>query len=83
MIAEDGMKQYKGIFKKIFPNIAEEDYAGMRVGDPMEWDSLHHMQLVSALEKEFSIQLGMDGIVKFRSFQQGIELLREKLAWLS
>lgn len=78
MVAEDGMKIYKGIFKKIFPNIAEADYAEMKVGDPMEWDSLHHIQLVSALEKEFSIQFGMDGIVRFRSFQQGIELLREK-----
>ena len=50
----------------------------MEVGDPMEWDSLHQIQLISELERSFSIRLEMDDVPRLRSFQSGAEILREK-----
>lgn len=78
MIDEDGMKIYKGVFKKIFPDIVEAEFAEMKVGDPMEWDSLHHIQLISELERVFSIRLNGDDVPKLRSFREGVGILREK-----
>ncbi len=78
LTAEDGMKKYKEVFKKIFPDIEEEEYAEMKVGEPMEWDSLHHIQLISELERTFSIRLNMNYVPQFRSFKQGVKILREK-----
>ena len=75
---EDGMKKYKAVFKKIFPNVAEEDYMEMKVGDPMEWDSLHQIQLISEIEHAFVIRLNGEDVPRLRSFQEGVALLRDR-----
>ena len=75
---KNGKAVYMEVFKKVFPNIEDGDYEKMEVGNPMEWDSLHHMQLINGLEIAFSIRLGIDAIINFKSFHQGIGLLQEK-----
>ncbi|MCR5175253.1 MAG: acyl carrier protein [Anaerovibrio sp.] len=41
------------------------------------WDSLAHMSLVTALEKEFSIRMGIEDIKKFVSYRAGLEILEK------
>lgn len=42
------------------------------------WDSLSHMQLIAALEEEFSMELTADEIVSMRSVGQIKNVLRAK-----
>ena len=39
------------------------------------WDSVGHMTLIGALESAFDIQMEMDDIIDFSSFNKGIETL--------
>jgi acyl carrier protein len=39
------------------------------------WDSVGHMTLIGALESAFDIQMEMDDIIDFASFDKGIETL--------
>jgi acyl carrier protein len=41
------------------------------------WDSVGHMQLVSALEDAFDIMMDTDDIVDFSSYSIGIEILKK------
>ncbi len=43
----------------------------------VEWDSIGHMSLMSALEDAFNISLDTDDIVDFSSFQKGKEILQK------
>ena len=41
------------------------------------WDSVGHMQLVSALEDAFDIMLDTDDIIDLNSYPLGIEILKK------
>ena len=41
------------------------------------WDSIGHMNLISALEEDFKISFETDDIVDFSSFKKGIEILKK------
>ena len=40
------------------------------------WDSLHHMNLVAALEDEFSIELEPEEVMEMTSYKAVLETLR-------
>jgi acyl carrier protein len=42
-----------------------------------EWDSVGHMGLIAGIEEAFDIQLEMDDIVDFSSFNKGKEILEK------
>ncbi len=42
------------------------------------WDSVGHMNLISAIEKKFDIMMDTDDIIEFSSFQKGMEILTSK-----
>lgn len=44
------------------------------------WDSLHHLNLVLALEQEFQVQIDPEEIVQLLSFELVEMILAEKLA---
>ena len=39
------------------------------------WDSVGHMELVSAVEEAFDIMMDTDDIIDFNSFEKGKEIL--------
>ena len=41
------------------------------------WDSIGHMQMIAELEDKFNIELEMDDIINFSSYNKGIELLEK------
>jgi len=43
-----------------------------------EWDSVGHMELITALEDAFDIMMDTDDIIDFNSFKKGMEILSEK-----
>lgn len=69
------LEKYKSIFKESFQY--EGDVEGLTYQAIPEWDSVGHMQLMSALEEAFSIELDVDDIIDFSSFEKGIEILNK------
>lgn len=63
-VVGDVMKDLECRVKEIIANILsvtvdeiEDDTA---IGDIAEWDSLHHIQIISAIEKEFDLRFTPD-----------------------
>ncbi len=44
------------------------------------WDSLHHIHLVSAIEEEFALKLGVEAEVEILSFDLAVIVVCEALA---
>lgn len=47
----------------------------LRMEECREWDSLHHIELISAIEREFGLSLSFEQIVKMRSIEAILEVL--------
>jgi len=41
----------------------------------LAWDSVGHMELISAIEEVFDIMMDTDDIIDFNSFEKGKEIL--------
>ena len=67
---------YKHTFMESF-QIKEEQLAGLKYQDIEEWDSVGHMGLMGDLEEAFSIELDIDDIIEFSSFEKGLEILKK------
>ena len=66
------------IYKKAFVDtfeIKESILDKLKYNEIDEWDSIGHMNLISALEENFKITFETDDIVDFSSFKKGKEIL--------
>lgn len=70
------LEQYKNIFFESFGN-ENLDLENLKYQDIMEWDSVGHMNLMSSLEEIFNIELEIDDIIDFSSFEKGKEILKK------
>ena len=75
MIVEKKEK-YTKVFQDAF-NISKEKAIKLKYQSIKGWDSVGHMQLMSALEDEFEIELDTDDIIDFSSYSKGIEILKK------
>ena len=62
------------IFKKAFGDEIK-DIENLKYQEIIEWDSVGHMNLMSEIEEELGIELDIDDIIEFSSFEKGIEIL--------
>ena len=70
-------KKYKEIFIKSL-NLKNSDFnESIKYNDVPEWDSIGHMNLISALEDEFKISIDTDDVVEFSSFKVGKKILKK------
>ncbi len=51
--------------------------ADFKRGEAPGWDSVSHMRLIAAVEKEFNTQLQIDDVLKLETHAAGVELLAE------
>ena len=71
------IKKYSEIFKTAL-NVGDDKVnENLKYNEIDEWDSIGHMTLMAALEKEYKITLKTDDIVDFSSFKKGIEILKK------
>lgn len=70
----NNLEKYKSAFIEAF-QIAESQLAGLKYQDVAEWDSVGHMGLMSDLEEVFEIEMDIDDIIDFSSFEKGMEIL--------
>lgn len=78
MNEEDVIKKLKPIFKRIF---SKNDFTLSRklsADDVEEWDSLTHMNLIVAIEKEFKISFTLDELERQSNVGDTIDLILKK-----
>jgi acyl carrier protein len=67
------------VFAEVFSLPPDRVHPGLEPIDVERWDSLGHVTLVIAIEKEFSIQLEVDEIVEFTSFQTILSVIERRM----
>ncbi len=55
--------------------VEENALAGLKYQGITAWDSVGHMALMAALEEAFEIELDIDDIIEFSSFEVGQTIL--------
>ena len=63
---------------EVFTNTLEVEESALRnlkYQDIAAWDSVGHMALMSALEETFGIEMDIDDIIEFSSFEVGRTIL--------
>ena len=75
MTNEDKIKE---IFVKIFPEIVDDFDLNRDQSDYENWDSFRHVNLVSEIEDQFSIELETDEIISISSAKSVLELINKK-----
>ena len=70
----ENLEKYKNAFMEAF-DVKESQLVGLKYQDVAEWDSVGHMGLMSDLEEAFEIEMDIDDIIDFSSFEKGMEIL--------
>ncbi|MEZ8688552.1 acyl carrier protein [Vibrio splendidus] len=67
-------EKYSQAFIDTF-GITKEQLSGLKYQDVTEWDSVGHMNLMTVLEDEFDVEMDIDDITDFSSFEEGQRIL--------
>jgi acyl carrier protein len=57
--------------------VEESALANLKYQDIAAWDSVGHMSLMAALEEAFEIEMDIDDIIEFSSFEVGRTILEK------
>jgi acyl carrier protein len=68
------LEMYQESFKKLF-DLSKLNLDLLEYQSIPEWDSIGHMELMTILEKAFSIEIDIDDIIDFSSFEVGKKIL--------
>lgn len=69
------LTKYKALFIEIFGLAENEIGANTKYQAVHGWDSVGHMALMAAIEDTFMIELDIDDIIDFSSYDVGIKIL--------
>lgn len=65
----------KDVFVRVLGVDPADDPATWKFAEVPAWDSLAHMELVSAVEDEFGVLLDTDAVVDLNSFEAAVRLV--------
>ena len=65
---------YNNVFCLTF-DVSTDALPDLKYQDIIEWDSVGHMGLMASLEEAFKIEMEIDDIIDFSSYQKGKEIL--------
>ena len=68
-------EKYDEAFIESFSIDANELNEKLEYNSIATWDSIGHMQMIAELEDAFEIELEMDDIINFSSYNKGMEIL--------
>jgi len=68
------IEKYNKAFIESF-NVGEDKLKGLKYQDIIAWDSIGHMQLMTQLEDEFEVELDIDDITDFSTYEEGKNIL--------
>lgn len=70
------LAKYNSIFIETF-EVTEEMLPDYKYQDTPAWDSVGHMNLITAIEDTFDIMIDTDDIIDFSSWEKGKEILQK------
>lgn len=70
------LEKYDKIFRTEFKK-KQEELPSLRYRADPKWDSMGHMNLVSALEEEFEIMMDTPDMLALSTYEKGKEILRK------
>ncbi|MCC5929253.1 MAG: acyl carrier protein [Cyclobacteriaceae bacterium] len=73
---EEQLKEIMGAVFNVDPSVIDENTAA---GDLEKWDSLHHMNLVAALEEAFDIEFDEEEMLSLMNYKLILLTLQEKV----
>jgi acyl carrier protein len=79
MTREDIFDGVKDIFRDIFDDVDLIIHDSTNSDEIEDWDSLNHINLVSAIEKEFNIRFALGELQTLKDVGAMIDLMEEKL----
>jgi acyl carrier protein len=68
------LEKYVAVFTSTFL-VEESVLTNLKYQDIAAWDSVGHMALMTALEEAFGIEMDIDDIIEFSSFERGRMIL--------
>lgn len=80
MTRSDIQDKLQAIFRAVFDNHAIVIRDDMTAADVPEWDSLNHINLIVAVEKEFGIKFTTREVYAANTIGEFIDMLARKLA---
>lgn len=71
------LEKYNEVFCEVFS--LEQGFEGEMVKMSLvkDWDSVGHVNLIGTLEDAFDIMLDTEDILKLKSYEDGIEILKK------
>ena len=72
----DNIAQYDDAFLTLL-QVDKDSLATLKYQDIPTWDSIGHMALITALEEKFEIELDIDDIIDFSSYEHGKLILNK------
>ena len=79
MTREDIFVGVQDIFRDIFDDVDLIIHDSTNSDEIEDWDSLNHINLVSAIEKEFNIRFALGELQTLKDVGAMIDLMEEKL----
>ncbi len=75
MEKQEILEKINKIFHQVFDNEQLVITENTEANDIDEWDSLNHIQLITAVEKAFSLRFKLDEILNFKNVGDMVDLL--------
>ena len=72
----DDIAQYDDAFVTLL-QVDKDSLATLKYQDIPTWDSIGHMALITTLEEKFEIELDIDDIIDFSSYNHGKSILNK------
>lgn len=73
----NNLEKYNTVFRESFSIDESMLNKDLEYNSIPEWDSVGHMGLIAELEEAFDLELEMDDIVDFNSYEKGLEILKK------
>lgn len=70
-------EKYDKIFIDLLGLSDSQDLAGLSYQSISTWDSVGHMALMAELEDQFAIEIDIDDIIDFSSYEAGLNILKK------
>ena len=71
------LEKYNQVFCELFSLPEGFDGDNVKLNDTQDWDSVGHMELITALEDTFDIMFETEDILALSSYTEGIEILKK------
>jgi acyl carrier protein len=76
---DDVKKRLIGCFQVVFPDLPESDIPLLSQATAANWDSVSAITLLNVLEDEFAMEMDLDQVAEFDSFDKIYTYLQHRL----